>query len=233
MASPASRPLLSEVLGTFALVFAGCGAVVIDGVAGGVIGHLGVSITFGLVVMTVIYALGDISGAHINPAVTLGFVAAGRFPAKRALPYIVAQCVGALAACGVLRLMFPDQGGFLGGTKPAGPILQSFILEVVITFLLMLVILRVAFGAKETGLLAGVAIGAMVGLLALFAGPISGASMNPARSIGPAVVSGQVGELWIYLTAPVIGALLAVPACWYLGGEGWCADTRAGMKASR
>lgn len=224
MAGPASRPLLAEALGTFALVFAGTGAIVIDDVSGGMIGHLGVAISFGLIVMTVICSLGEVSGAHINPAVTLGFVAAGKLPAARALPYIASQCLGALAASGVLRLMFPGQGGSLGGTQPSGPVLQSFVLEILLTWLLMLVILRVSFGSKETGLLAGVAVGGMVGLEALFAGPISGASMNPARSLGPALVSGQLDHLWIYLTAPVIGALLAVPTCKLLGGDGCCGD---------
>jgi aquaporin Z len=227
MAGPASRPLLAELIGTFALVFAGCGAIVVDGVSGGAIGHVGVSLVFGMVVMTVVYALGDVSGAHINPAVTLGFVAARRFAASRALPYIAAQCAGALLAAGALRLMFPDQGDSLGGTQPSGTVLQSFLLEIVITWLLMLVILRVSLGARETGLLAGVAIGALVGLAALFAGPVSGASMNPARSLGPALVSGEVGELWIYLIAPVIGALLAVPTYRLLGGEDCCSTPGA------
>jgi aquaporin Z len=156
-----------------------------------------------------IYSIGEVSGAHINPAVTLGFWIARRFEGREVLPYIGSQCVGALAASGVLAIMFPEHRT-LGATLPAGSITQSFMLEVVVTFLLMFVILGVASGSKEQGIMAGVAIGATVSMCALFAGPISGASMNPARSLGPALVGGQLGNLWIYLTAPVVGAVLAV-----------------------
>jgi aquaporin Z len=226
---PSGRPLVAEAFGTFALVFAGTGAIVIDDVSGGAVGHLGVALTFGCVVMAMIHALGDVSGAHINPAVTLGFVAAGRFPARRAAGYVASQCAGALAASLALAALFPAHAG-LGATRPAGPAAQSFALEVLLTALLMLVILRVSSGAREKGLLAGAAIGAVVGMEALFAGPVSGASMNPARSLAPALVSGRLADLWIYLAAPALGALLAVPACRLVGADGCCgADDASGL----
>ncbi len=207
------RALLAELLGTYALVFAGTGAIVVNAHTGA-LGHTGVAATFGLVVMAMIYAFGSVSGAHLNPAVTLGFAAARRFPGRQVPPYLGAQLAGALLASLTLRLLFPESAS-LGATVPAGTGLQSFILEAILTFLLMLVILQVAHGAKEVGIMAGIAIGAVVALEALFAGPISGASMNPARSIAPAVVSGQLQHLWIYIAAPIIGALLAT-ATWTL-----------------
>ena len=202
--------LLAEFLGTFTLVFAGTGAIVINNVSGGVIGHAGIALTFGLVVMAMIYTFGDISGAHLNPAVTLGFALAGRFAWSSTPAYILSQCAGALAASGFLRALFPTDK-YLGATIPAGSATQSLLLEVVLTLILMLTILRVSTGAKEKGITEGIAIGGVVGLEAMFAGPICGASMNPARSLGPAVVSGNVGDLWIYLMATVLGAFLAVP----------------------
>ena len=203
----------AEAIGTFALVFAGCGAIVINDVAGGVIGHVGISLTFGLVVMAMIYAIGEVSGAHINPAVTLGFWLAGRFPGRDIAPYIASQLAGALAAGGLLRALFLGHPT-LGMTVPAGPWHQAFLLEVVLTAMLMFTILCVAIGSREQGLMAGIAIGGMVGLEAMFAGPISGASMNPARSLGPALVAGRLAEQWFYILAPALGAALAVP-CWF------------------
>jgi aquaporin Z len=203
---------LAECLGTFALVFAGTGAIVIDQVSGGAVTHVGVALTFGMVVTAMIFALGDTSGAHLNPAMTLGFFLAGRFPGRSVLPYLVAQCAGAFAASGLLRYLFGTIG-HLGATLPAGPASQSFVLEVVLTAILMFVVLRVACGPKEQGLIAGLAIGATVGLEAMFAGPICGASMNPARSLAPAVMSGELSCLWVYIAGPALGAALAVP-CW-------------------
>lgn len=200
----------AETLGTFALVFCGTGAIIINQESGGTITHVGVAITFGLIVMAMIYALGEVSGAHLNPAVTLAFWAAGRFPIRSIAPFWASQIAGALAASGLLRFLFPGNQ-LLGATLPAGALMQSFVLEIVLTFLLMLVILQVSQGSKETGWFAGLAIGGLVLLEAMFAGPISGASMNPARSLAPAVVSGQLGKVWIYVVAPVLGALLAVP----------------------
>ena len=202
--------LLSEFLGTFILVFAGTGAIVINDVSGGVIGHAGIALTFGLVVMAMIYTFGDVGGAHLNPAVTLGFAIAGRFEWKNIPGYVLAQIAGALAASGVLRLLFPTHEK-LGSTLPAGSAMQSFVLELILTAILMLAILRVSTGAKEKGITAGIAIGGVIALEAMFAGPICGASMNPARSLAPAIVSGHLEHLWIYLTATVLGALIAVP----------------------
>lgn len=205
------RPL-SEFLGTFFLVFAGTGAIVINQQTGGAITHGGIALVFGLVVMAMIYTFGDVSGAHLNPAVTLGFCAAGRFPWREAPGYMLAQLAGAFAASGLLRFLFPEHTG-LGTTLPAGTVSQSFVLEVVLTAMLMLVILSVSTGAKEKGITAGVAIGAVVCLEAMFAGPISGASMNPARSLAPAIVSGNLQHLWLYPVSTCLGALIGVPLC--------------------
>lgn len=209
MNAPLRARLAAEAFGTFALVFAGTGAVVVNAVSGGAVTHVGVALTFGLIVVAMIYSVGDVSGAHLNPAVTLGFACAGRFPGRHVAPYLAAQFAGALAASALLRALFPG-APTLGATVPAGPAAQSFALEIVLTLLLMFVILAVSTGAKERGITAGLVVGAVVGLEAMFAGPICGASMNPARSFGPAVVSGQLGALWIYLLAPTLGALAAV-----------------------
>ena len=221
----AIRTYLAEAIGTFALVFAGTGAVVVNNLSGGVVTHVGIALTFGLVVMAVIYAIGEVSGAHINPAVTIGFWAAGRFPFGRVAPYIVSQFLGALAASFALSLLFPTAAN-LGTTLPTGSLQQSFILEIILTFLLMFVIICVAVGAKEQGLMAGAAIGATVGLEALFAGPISGASMNPARSLAPALVSGDLNSQWIYLVAPVVGSLVAILAYYGVYGRDKTQDNR-------
>lgn len=211
----------SEFFGTFCLVFAGTGAIVINDVSGGAVTHVGIAVTFGLVVLAMIYALGDISGAHLNPAVTLGFFVAGRLKAHHMLPYIFAQLVGAFAASGCLRLLFPQHSS-LGLTKPAGSIMQSFVLELLLTLILMFVILSVSTGAKEKGITAGIAVGAVIALEAMFAGPICGASMNPARSLAPALVSGSLEGVWLYIAAPIVGALLAVPACICIRERGCC-----------
>jgi len=206
------KKLNAEFIGTFALVFAGTGAVVINDVSGGSITHAGIALTFGLVILAMIYAVGDISGAHFNPAVTSAFWLSGRLPAGLVLPYILSQGLGAISASAVLHLLFPVHPT-LGSTLPAGTDRQSFILELMLTFLLMFVILNVSTGAKEKGITAGIAVGAVIGLEAMFAGPICGASMNPARSLAPALVSGHLEHLWIYLTAPFAGAWLAIFAC--------------------
>ncbi len=220
--STLTNKLVAEAIGTFALVFAGCGAIVVNDVRDGAVTHVGIALTFGLVVMTMIYAVGDVSGAHLNPAVTIGFWAARRLDSASVIPYIVAQLVGAFLASGSLRLLFPRHET-LGSTVPFGSWHQSFFLEVVLTALLMFVILCVSSGAKEKGIMAGAAVGAVIGLEALFAGPISGASMNPARSLAPAVVSADLQYVWLYLTAPVIGALLAVFGCRFVHVGGCCA----------
>lgn len=203
------RNWIIETIGTFFLVFVGCGAMVINTEMGGVISHVGVAMSWGLIVMVLIYALGDISGAHLNPAVTIGFWVAKRFPLKKVLPYVLAQLIGAFLAAYSLKVLFP-LNETLGASLPSGTWQQSFIFEVILTFLLMFVILNVSTGAKEKGIMAGAAIGATVGLEAMFAGPVCGASMNPARSIGPAVVSGHTEYLWAYIIATTMGAILAV-----------------------
>jgi MIP family channel proteins len=206
------KKLAGECIGTFALVFAGTGAIIVNGESGGTVSHVGVALTFGLVVLAMIYAVGDVSGAHLNPAVTLGFFTARRLAGRWVLPYIASQCLGALFASLLLRTLFPAHAT-LGATFPAGSESQSFVLETVLTFLLMFVILSVSAGPKEKGVLAGIAVGSVIAFEALFAGPISGASMNPARSLAPALVAGRLDSLWIYLTAPVLGAALSVLAC--------------------
>jgi len=200
---------LAELIGTFALVFCGTGAIVINQETAGVITHAGIAITFGLIVAAMIYTLGDISGAHLNPAVSIAFCIAKVFPVNELIPYMISQAIGAFIASFTLHYLFP-LNTTLGGTLPSGTALQSFILEVILTFILMLVIMRVAKGSKEQGLFAGIAIGSVVLLEAMFAGPICGASMNPIRSIAPAVVSGNTQSLWVYMLAPIVGAVSAV-----------------------
>lgn len=210
--------MIAELVGTFFLVFAGTGAIVVDQTYGSV-SHVGIALTFGLIVIAMIYAIGEVSGAHINPAVTIGFWIAGRFPARSVVPYLVAQFAGAILASLLLSGLFPDsvaEGGSLGATLPAGSWQQAFVFELMLTMLLMFVILRVSSGSKETGQMAGLAIGATVALEAMFAGPVCGASMNPARSLGPAVVSLKLEHLWIYLVATVAGAALAVAVDWFM-----------------
>lgn len=216
------KKLTAELLGTFALVLMGTGAIIVDQETGGAIGHLGISLVFGLVVLAMIQTFGDVSGAHLNPAVSLALAAAGRFPWRAVPGYVAAQATGAFAASGLLRALFPTNAG-LGATLPAGPTGQSFILEAVLTGLLMLTILSVTTGAKEKGLTTAATVGAVIALEALFAGPVSGASMNPARSLAPAVVGGHLTHLWIYLTAPILGALLSVPLCTLIRTRECCA----------
>lgn len=212
---------IAEVFGTFALVTAGTGAIVVNEVSGGVIGHAGIALTFGLIVMAMIYTVGDVSGAHLNPAVSIAFAVAGRFPWRSVPAYISAQLVGAFAGSGLLKLLFPTSAT-LGATLPAGPAMQSFVLEIVLTFFLMSAILSVSTGAKEKGITAGIAIGGVIALEAMFAGPICGASMNPVRSLAPAIVSGQLAHLWLYIAGPVIGAALSVPLCIATRDEDCC-----------
>lgn len=203
------RKYISEIIGTFAIVFCGTGAIIINQETGGTISHVGVAFTFGLIVMSMIYALGNISGAHFNPAVTIAFTVANKFDTKDVFPYIICQISGAILASFTLHLLFPVNE-FLGATLPSGSELQSFVLEFILTFLLMLVILNVAHGSKEQGMFAGLAIGSVITLEAMFAGPICGASMNPARSLAPALVSTHLEHLWLYLLSPTLGAIASV-----------------------
>jgi MIP family channel proteins len=201
-------PYLAEGIGTFGLVFAGCGAIMIDALSKGQITHVGVGLVFGLIITVMIYALGHISGAHFNPAVTLGFVLARHFPVKRLFGYWLAQISGALLAAGCLRLLLGNVAN-LGATVPmgSGGAWQSFGLEALLTFFLMFVIMAMATDTRAVGQAAALAIGSTVGLEALFAGPISGASMNPARSLAPALVSFTWTAQWVYLVAPLLGAI--------------------------
>jgi aquaporin Z len=215
------RKYIGEFIGTFALVFAGTGAIVIDEFSSGAITHPGIAITFGLIVMTMIYAVGDISGAHLNPAVTVAFWIARLLPGREVVPYVLSQVAGGVSASLLLRVTFPENIT-LGATLPAITPPGAFVFELLLTFILMFVIIHVSTGAKEKGLMAGVAIGGTVALEAMFAGPATGASMNPARSLAPALVSGHMADLWIYLTAPLVGAALAVFTCHLLRGRDCC-----------
>jgi aquaporin NIP len=203
------RKYIAEVIGTFALVFCGTGAIIINQESGGAVSHVGIAITFGLIVSAMIYTIGDISGAHLNPAVTIAFYIAKVFPVKEILPYFASQAVGAFLASFTLKFLFPSNAT-LGSTLPSGSPMQSFVLEVILTFILMFVIIHVAKGSNEQGMFAGIAIGSVVLLEAMFAGPICGASMNPIRSLAPAITSGHVEHLWVYLIAPTLGAILAI-----------------------
>lgn len=214
----ALRRATAEFIGTFGLVFAGCGAIVIDSVSGGAITHVGVALTFGLIVGTMIYATGHISGAHFNPAVTLAFAATRHFPLALVPAYLAAQCGGAIAASVALRLLFGEVAR-LGATVPAGGAGQALALEVVLTFFLMFVIISVATDTRAVGQAAALAIGGTVGLEAIFAGPISGASMNPARSLAPALVGGTWTAQWLYVVGPVVGALLGALAYQFIRGQ--------------
>lgn len=215
----------SEFLGTFLLVFVGCGAIVVNDLYGGALGHVGVNAVFGLVVMAIIYALGNVSGAHINPAVTIGFYFAGRIGATEIPAYLVAQFAGAAVAGVVLLVLFPEHSNY-GATMPAIDVPRAFLMEVLISFSLMFIILNVSTGHQEKGIMAGAAVGGMVTLLALFAGPVTGASMNPARSFGPALAAMNFEHLWIYILAPMVGMWMVSPFCRLIQGTDCCPTDR-------
>ena len=196
---------VTEAIGTACLVFAGTGAIIINEVSGGAIGHVGIALTFGMVVAAMIYSTGHISGAHINPAVTLGFAITKNFPWKEVPYYWVSQIIGAVLASGALSLMFGTIGN-MGATVPYGSDIQSLALEIILTFILMFVIMAMATDKRSVGGAAAVAIGMTVALEAMFAGPISGASMNPARSFGPALLSSDWSSHWLYWIGPMTGA---------------------------
>jgi aquaporin Z len=216
------KKYLSEFIGTFSMIFCGCGAMVINDFTGGSITHPGVAITWGLIVMSMIYAFGDVSGAHFNPAVTLGFAVAKKFKWIEVPKYVIAQLFVALTSSNVLLFLFPESD--LGATIPTIEPLKVFIIELLLSFFLMLVIINVSTGSKEIGPVAGIAIGSVVLLEAMFAGPLTKASMNPIRSLAPALASGNFSHLWIYLTAPFAGMLLAVFSCKLVKDENCCDD---------
>ena len=214
---------VGELIGTFAMVFCGCGAMTINEITNGSIGHVGVAITWGLIVMSMIYAFGEVSGAHFNPAVTIGFAIAKKFNWRDVPKYIIAQTIGAFLAVFLMWFLFPESNSF-GHTYPAegfAPI-KAFVLELLLTFFLMVVIINVSTGSKEIGTMAAIAVGAVILLEAMFAGPMTKASMNPVRSLAPAVVSGNLTHLWLYLTAPIIGASLAVLSCKWVKDDACC-----------
>ncbi|WP_205410276.1 MIP/aquaporin family protein [Aquimarina longa] len=217
------RKYISECIGTFSLIFCGTGAMTINEVTGGDVSHVGIAITWGLIVMAMIYAFGEISGAHFNPAVTIAFAYAKKFEWKEVPKYIMAQCIGAICASSVLLFLFPTSE-FLGGTLPVLDDLRAFVLELLLTYFLMVVIINVSSGSKETGTMAGIAIGGVVLLEAMFAGPMTNASMNPARSFAPALLSGHWEHQWLYFTAPIIGALLAVLTCKLVKHDNCCTE---------
>ena len=215
------KKYLSEFIGTFSMVFCGTGAMTINEITGGEVTHVGIAITWGLIVMAMIYSFGEISGAHFNPAVSIAFAYAKKFSWKEVPKYIFAQLLGAFFASFILLILFPESKN-LGATIPSIVAWRAFILELLLTFFLMLVIINVATGSKEMGTIAGLAIGAVVLLEAMFAGPITNASMNPARSLAPNIVSGNVNYLWLYVVAPILGALLAVVSCKFVKGKNCC-----------
>jgi aquaporin Z len=212
---------VAEAAGTFALVFAGCGAIVVNDSLGGALTHGGISAVFGLVVMVMVYSVGNISGAHINPAVTIAFSVSARLPGREVLPYIIAQLTGAIMAAILLWYLFPEHPN-LGATLPKIDIARVFVFELVLSFLLMLVILNVSTGHMEKGIMAGVAVGGTVALAALLGGPATGASMNPARSLAPALISGELEYIWVYIAAPILGMFLAYPSCRLIQGNECC-----------
>jgi MIP family channel proteins len=211
-----ARALVAEAIGTFALVFAGCGAIMVDAKTHA-LGHVGVAFCFGLVIMVMIYAVGHVSGAHFNGAVTFAFAVTRHFPWSRAVGYWAAQLVGALAAAALLRGSLGDVA-HVGATLPSGSQGQSFLWELVLSAFLMFVILAVATDTRAVGEAAAIAIGGTIGLDALFGGPISGASMNPIRSLGPALVSGDLHALWLYILAPIVGTTLGGLAYQFVRG---------------
>lgn len=217
------KKYISEFIGTFSMIFCGTGAMTINEITGGEVTHVGIAITWGLIVMSMIYAFGETSGAHFNPAVTIAFAYAKKFSWKEVPKYIVAQILGAFVASLILLFLFPTSE-FLGATIPTIDVWRAFVLELLLTFFLMVVIINVSTGSKEMGVVAGIAIGAVVLLEAMFAGPITNASMNPARSLAPNIVSGNIQGLWLYIIAPILGALLAVVSCKLIKDDNCCDD---------
>ena len=218
------KKYISEFIGTFSMIFCGTGAMTVNEVTGGDVTHVGIAITWGLIVMAMIYAFGETSGAHFNPAVTIAFAYAKKFAWKEVPKYIIAQVLGAFAASLILCYLFPTSE-YLGATISTVDVGRAFVMELLLTFFLMVVIINVFTGSKEIGIIAGIAVGAVVLLEAMFAGPITNASMNPARSIAPAIVAGKMQHLWMYILAPILGAILAVISCKLVKEENCCEDS--------
>ncbi|MDA9977284.1 MIP family channel protein [Polaribacter sp.] len=218
------KKYISEFIGTFSMIFCGTGAMTVNEVTGGDVTHVGIAITWGLIVMAMIYAFGETSGAHFNPAVTIAFAYAKKFAWKEVPKYIIAQVLGAFAASLILCYLFPTSE-YLGATISTVDVGRAFVMELLLTFFLMVVIINVSTGSKEIGIIAGIAVGAVVLLEAMFAGPITNASMNPARSIAPAIVAGKMQHLWMYILAPILGAVLAVISCKLVKEENCCEDS--------
>jgi aquaporin NIP len=204
-----ARRCFAEALATFALVFAGCGAIVLDSERGGSLGATGIAAAFGLVVMAMIYATGHLSGAHINPAVSIAFSATRHFPLRDAALYVPSQLAGAVAGALLLRIVWEGTPADLGATVPSVGWGSAFVYEAVMTGFLMFVIMAVATDTRAIGAAAAIAIGGTVALDSLFGGGVTGASMNPARSFGPALVGGEWRDFWIYIVGPLVGALAA------------------------
>jgi aquaporin NIP len=219
------KKYISEFIGTFSMIFCGTGAMTVNEVTGGEVTHVGIAITWGLIVMAMIYAFGETSGAHFNPAVTIAFAYAKKFAWKEVPKYIIAQILGAFAASLVLWFLFPASE-YLGATIPTVDVWRAFVLELLLTFFLMVVIINVSTGSKEMGIIAGIAVGGVVLLEAMFAGPITNASMNPARSLAPNIVSGNIEGLWLYILAPILGAILAVISCKLIKEENCCDEKK-------
>jgi aquaporin NIP len=222
------RQFLAEFVGTFVLVLVGCGAACVHQTDPTILSHLGVAMAFGLAVTTMIYAVGDVSGAHLNPAVTVGFILSGRLDLRTGAFFAIAQTAGAVAAAALLQAAYADRGTDLGTTAFTMAPGAAFAIEAICTMILMFVILAVATGAKEKGMMAGVAIGAVVLMNAIWAGPLTGASMNPARSLGPALIQGRLEQIWLYLLAPVVGAAAAVFLCRAVHEPGLCCNEDGG-----
>jgi len=216
-----NRNYIAEALGTFTLVFCGTAAMAINEVTNGSVTHVGIGITWGFIVIALIYAFGEISGAHFNPAVSIAFAVAKKFEWKEVPKYIVSQFLGAMLASFLVWYLFPESE-FLGGTHTILPPEKAFLLEYLLTFFLMMVIINVSTGSKETGMMAGIAIGGVVMLEAIFAGPMTNASMNPVRSLAPAIMSLKFDNLWLYLIAPFLGAITAVFTCRIVKKDGCC-----------
>jgi aquaporin NIP len=213
------RRAAAEAIATFALVFAGCGAIIANKHYDGALGAVGVALVFGLIIMVMVYATGHLSGAHINPAVTVAFTLTRHFPARDALAYIGAQLAGAIAAALLLLAIWPDQPAALGATTPSIGVGSAFAYELVMTAFLMFVIMAVATDTRAVGAAAAIAIGGTIALGALFGGPVTGASMNPARSLAPALAAGEWKDLWLYIVGPVLGAGIGALAYQFVRGE--------------